>query len=227
MRFSPLLLLLGCGDGLVGPDYLGTPLFGLQGAVVAAESAAPMDPRLSLFWIGYDTRTQARQVVEQRITVDAAFARFDLAVFDTPPPEALTFEGAGIALIVVYADGNDNDALNSDIRAPTDGPDTILGASREHLVVFASETLDADGRAGGILGPLTPGYHLFESNDASCQFLAAAHCRGVGAIRPADPAADITIRLEATPDAVFVPNPAVPQEGSGTTEGNGSLYGPG
>lgn len=220
-----LVALAGCGDGLVDEAYLGTPLFDLRGAVVADEAAAPEDPRLSLFWIGYDSRTQERQVVEQRTTIDAAFARFDLAVFDVPPPEALTFEGAGIALIVVYADGNDNDALNSYVSAPEAGPDTILGASRTHLVVYASEPIEDGGRAGNILGPLEPGYHLFESDDSSCRFLEATRCVGAGGITRVDAATtSISIRLEGTPEAVLVPNPAVP--GMTSAGDSGSLYGP-
>lgn len=229
MRFEVWLsvaCLVACGDGVVGEDYLGTPLFDLAGAVVADEGATPAEPRLSLFWIGYDSRTRERQVVEQRTTVDAAFARFNLAVFEAPPAAALTFEGAGIALIVVYADGNDNGALNSDVRAPEAGPDTILGASRTHLVVYASTPIAADGRAGAILGPLEPGYHLFESDDSSCRFLEAAHCVGAGGLTRVDAAAaPITIRLAASPDAVFVPNPAVPGMTSGVPS-PGSLYGP-
>lgn len=216
---------LGCGDGLVGPDYLGTALLDVRGTVVAAADMPPMEPRLSLFWIGHDSRTQARQVVEQRATVDASFARFNLAVFDPPPPEALTFEGAGIALIVVYADGNENDALNSDGRGFEAGPDTILGASRTHLVVYASDPIGDVERAGAILGPLAPGYHLFEGDGATCQFVMAAHCVGEGSITRVAPDTPIVLRLEASPAAVLVPNPAVPGMDSTGTNSRGSLYG--
>ena len=221
-----IALLLGCGDPIVGDDYLGTPVFALQGAVVQSEPAPVDDARLSLFWIGFDSRTHDRNVVEQRTTLDAAFARFNLAVFDAPPPEALAFDGAGIALLVVYADGNDNDALNADLRSTDGGPDTILGASPTHLVVYATDRLAGEGRAAGILGELEPGYHLFETDDSSCAFARAFDCVGAGGLRKVSPEeAELFIRLESSADAVMVPNPAVPGQGSVTDPPPGSLYG--
>lgn len=222
-----MALLGGCGDPIVGDDYLGTPVFALQGAVVQAAPAPVTDPRLSLFWIGFDSRTHDRSVVEQRTTLDAAFARFELAVFDAPPPEALAFDGAGIALLVVYADGNDNGALNADLRSSDTGPDTILGASPTHLVVYVKDRLTSTGRAVDILGDLEPGYHLFETDDSSCAFARAFDCVGVGALRKVAPDdAALFIRLESSADAVMVPNPAVPgQPNSMTNPPNGSLYG--
>lgn len=230
MRSNALILplLLGCGDPIVGDDYLGTPVFALQGSVVQAEPAPVDDARLSLFWIGLDSRTHDRGVVEQRTTLDSAFARFNLAVFNAPPPEALAFDGAGIALLVVYADGNDNDALNADLRDSDAGPDTILGASPTHLVVYATARLSGAGRAAEILGDLEPGYHLFETDDSSCAFARAFDCVGAGTLRKVQPEdAALFIRLESSPDAVMVPNPAVPGPGGSMTEPPpGNLYGP-
>lgn len=226
-RVLGLGLLLGCGDPLVADRFLGTPAFELSGAV---QQAAPIDAenaRLSLFWIGFDSRSEARHVVEQRATLDTGFARFDLALFDTPPPDALTFDGAGIALVVVYADRNENGALNSDLRTPMEGPDVVLGASRTHLVVYASEALST-GRAANVLGTIGPGYHLFETDDSSCHFVQAAHCVGSGVMREVDAeVAELVIDLHPEPEAVRVPNPEVPgQSGSGTEPPGGSLYGP-
>ncbi len=224
-RISLAVLALGCGDPLVGDAYLGTPAFELHGAVQQAEVAEVSNARLSLFWIGFDSRTQSRQVVEQRATVDSEFARFDLALFDAPPPEALTFDGAGIALVVVYADRNENGALNSDLRSPQEGPDTVLGASVRHLVVYATDALEARGRAAGVLGSIAAGYHLYETDDSSCRFVEAAHCVGQGTLTEVDPSTALLVELHPDPSAVRVPNPAVPgQSGTGTEPGN--LYGP-
>lgn len=221
------LLVVGCGDPLVGEDYLGTPAFEIHGAVQQARGGADVrGARLSLFWIGFDSQTQARQVVEQRVTVDHAFARFDLALFDDPPPEALTFDGAGIALIVVYADRNESGGLNSEVRTPEEGPDVILGAAATHVVAFASRALEPDGRAGRVLGAIDAGYHLFESSDSTCHFIEATQCIGQGALRRVDAAeTDVLLDLHPTPETVVVPNPAVPGSSSGTSTEPGSLYG--
>ncbi len=219
--------MLGYGVPLVGETYLSTPAFEVHGAVHQSRGGTDVDrARLSLFWIGFDSRTQERQVVDQRVTVDHAFARFDLALFDDPPPEALTFDGAGIALIVVYADGNENGQLNSDVRAPEDGPDVILGAAPTHVVAYASQALDGSGRAGDVLGAIDAGYHLFESNNSTCHFIEAVHCIGDGSLRQVDPAETVVLLdLHPTPEAVVVPNPAVPGASSGTSMEPGNLYG--
>ncbi len=218
-------LLLGCGDAIVADTYLGTPAFELGGVVRQSQPTDAENARLSLFWIGFDSRTESRQVVEQRATLDSSFARFDLALFDAPPPEALTFDGAGIALVVVYADRNENGALNSDVRSPTEGPDIVLGASRTHLVVYATDQL-VTGRAANVLGTIDPGYHLFETDDSSCHFIEAVHCVGNGVMREVDAeTTELVIDLHPIPDAVLVPNPEVPGQ-SGTDEPpQGSLYG--
>ncbi len=231
MRWGTITLafVAACGDPVVGPEFLGTPMFSVEGAV---EQTAPLAPqsqdslRLSLFWIGFDSRTRQRPPIEQRTTVDDGLAQFRMTLFDAPKDDALTFDeltegaaGVGLALIVLYADNNTNGALNSYNGALEDGPDTVLGASATHLVAFANASVPAGSPAGLMLGPIGPGYHLFSNvGQATCTFVDAVGCQGQGGLaRVEDPgAANVVLTLHPEPAAVQVPNPEVPGQSSGT-----------
>ena len=242
-------LLCACGDPIVGETYLGEPVFSVRGDIQQAEVAVHSTPnrpssdlRLSLLWVGFDSRTLARHAVEQRTDVDHTFARFEMSLFDVPPTEALLFDGGdptggdtmgarvGIALIVLYADENGNDALNSEVTRLADGPDIVVGASPRHLLVYATADVAPDSLAGTLLGPLTPGYHLFETDGAApCQFAASRGCVGSETLteRAPDEAA-IVLAVHPSAELVTVPNPDVPEPSiSGTsTPPDGNLYAP-
>ncbi len=207
----------------MGETYLGTPVFDLEGSVVA-EGPSPTDElRLSLFWIGFDSIAEERTVVEQRTFLDSGLARFRVSLFDSPGEDALRFEGVGIALLVLYADNNDNGMLN---RGPiSDGPDIVVGASASHLLVYAEEPVSADSLAGKILGAVPAGYHLFENASGhTCTFVYSQGCAGAGTLQRVEGSAEVLLRLEADPEQVQVPNPQVPGESSGTSMEPGSLY---
>lgn len=226
-----MVCTVGCGDPLVGEDYLGTPLFEVHGGVqrvsVGREPADHGEVRLSLFWIGFDSASEQRDVVEQRTDLDPALAGFSMAAFDAPPEEALTFDGGtaavGIALIVLYADGNANEQLNA-AETPETGPDVLLGASETHVVAYADRPVTDGSPAAAILGTVGPGFHLFENSGAhTCPFTSPDGCDGRGALTAVEPeAANVVLTLHDDARAVRVPNPEVPRRppGSGTSSGD-------
>lgn len=237
-RVRWLLVSLGaaaCGDPVVGPGYWGTPSFAVRGSVVEVDGRVetPEDEnlRLSLFWIGFDSRMRQRPNIEQRAEVDSGLATFEMAVFGEPPEEALAFSDLatggtarlGVALIVLYADNNSNGELNS--YAPREeGPDTVLGASDSHLIVFNTEPPHVSSEAAHLFGALAPGYHLFGvTSRSACRFVVAESCTGEGMLLQADPAEEgVVLSLYADEATVRVPSPALPG-GSGTGEA-GNLY---
>lgn len=233
-----LLLAAACGDPVVGPDYLGTSMFSVGGSVAQTGALAPElqdSLRLSLFWIGFDSRSRQRPPIEQHASVDDGLARFRMTLFDPPTAGSLTFDeltqgsaGVGIALIVLYADNNTNGALNSYTPLLEDGPDTVLGASASHLVVFADTSVPASSPAGALLGPVDPGYHLFaNASGTTCLFVRSADCQGVGRLeRVAAEDGNIVLTLYPEATQVEVPNPEVPGGGSGTMPPT-NLYGGG
>lgn len=227
---------VACGDPIVGPKFLGTPALELRGTVLEVERREgefPVSPlRLSLFWIGLDSRERQRPTIEQEAEVDSGLASFQMALFDAPPDDALLFsdlarpgEGEiGIALIVLYADNNANGALNS-YSPREEGPDTVLGASARHLVAYATEALGPDGEAARLLGSIERGYHLFSSTaEATCRFVSAEDCSGEGSLVQVPIDEPVTISVYANPGSVLVPSPTLRPASSGS-EGT-SLYGP-
>ena len=221
-------LASACGDPIVGSDYLGTPEFTVRGSVVQPRGAVNVPAenlRLSLFWIGFDSRNRQRPVHEQHTSLDQAFAAFRMTVFDPPPRDALTFEdlsegGApiGFALIVLYADNNANGALNSYTPLPEDGPDVVLGASASHLVVYSDGTTTPGSRANTMLGTIGPGFHLFANTGGStCAFTESENCKGQGRLTQVGLDESITLTLHGDVAQVLVPNPEIPPSSSGTT----------
>jgi len=226
-----------CGDPLVGPDFLGTPAFGLSGDVQRPEvGASPADEnlRLSLFWIGFDSTSSRLPVIEQHTLLGAGLASFELTLFDAPPEEALRFGDltgsadidVGIALIVLYADRNANELLNAENSRLEESPDVVLGASMDHLVVYTTHAIEQGTAAWDLLGELEAGYHLYSNaGGRTCPFTQNQSCIGEGPLARVDPESEtVVLTLWPTPEQVLVPNPAVPRGTSGTEPDN-NLYG--
>jgi len=211
--------LAGCGGPLVGDGFLGTPALRLEGQVsVKPYAPEPENPRVSLFWLGYDTSNLARSSLEQRVVVDNRFpASFSLAVFDPPPDEARPFvepeTGArlGVAFVAVYADLNDNGMMNSDpLEAPA-GPDMLIGASDRHLVVWADDPVETGSVLGALLAVgIGAGYHLMESTtpEARCNYGDGLGCAGEARVAEVAPDTRLELHVEGDPRAVALPKPA-------------------
>ena len=215
----------GCGDGLVGEDYLGTPWLTLGGQVTVQPAVPePDNPRLSLFWLGYDTTGLARSALEQRVEVENRFpAGFTMSVFDAPPAAALPFAlqdggGLGVAFLAVYADANDNGMMNSDPLVAPAGPDALIGASARHLVLYAEAAVDPSSDAGTRAGGgLEPGYHLMESVEASatCSYSDTLDCRGDPHLVEVAADTPLELTIVGDPRAVVLPKPGGFVEGLG------------
>lgn len=206
------LLLVGCGDPLVGETFLGTPVFSIEGAVVMTPTARTPtdhgDVQISLFWIGVNSLYQPTIGVEQRAELTSGLGEYSMTLFDPPPDDSTTFSDLldsdgefGLALVVVYADGNGDQVLDL-------GVDTLLGASQQHLIGYANRPLEVTDRASDIVGTIEAGYHLFEHDQSSaCRFVEAASCEGEGNLRlvPNDTRVVLTLHQDAA--NVIVPAP--------------------
>jgi hypothetical protein len=223
--------LVGCGDALVGESYLGTPLVTLQGQVtVAPGTEEPANPRLSLFWLGYDTRELSRSALEQRVQVENRFpASFTMALFDPPPIGASPFDDPeqsvriGIAFIAVYADVNENGVMNNDPRV-AEGPDELIGASATHLMLHTDGPIPAGSSMAQFLGgAMEPGYHLMANIEASssCSYSEGLECQGDSHIAkvPADTRLELTI--QGDPRSLTLPRPAAFVDAMAEIEGGG------
>jgi hypothetical protein len=186
--------------------------------------AEPSRPRLSLFWLGFDTTDLSRSAMEQRVEVENRFpAAFTMAVFDPPPDEAMPYHEpddptarVGVAFLAVYADLNDNGMMNSDsFRA--EGPDQLIGASPHHFLIYASQGLPEGTETARLLGvPVEPGYTLLVSStaeargDATCGYGADLECGAGKAVLLPVADDDTLLELEITgdPRSVVLPKPA-------------------
>ncbi len=213
-----------CGDPLVGEDFLGTPTLTLTGQVTVRPGVPePSRPRLSLFWLGFDTTDLSRSSMEQRVEVENRFpATFSMAVFDPPPDEAMPYHEpddptarVGVAFLAVYADLNENGFMNSN-SFDAQGPDQLIGASPHHVLVYASKGLPEGTETSRLLGlPLEPGYSLLVSSsidsrgDSSCVYGAELQCQGKAMLSATTPGTSpLELEITGNPQTVVLPQPA-------------------
>ncbi len=204
-----LALASGCGDPLVGPQYLGEQVFAVGGSVVQMGGRIPAshgELKLSLFWIGGGADAQ----VEQSAELGSGLASFSLTLFDPPPAAASTFgdlrgDGGrlGLALIALYADADADGRLDRD-------SELLLGASARHLIGWTDGPLPAGSAAASLLGTVGRGYQLFEYDGPdACALVSAASCAGAGRLAPVVATSTVVLTLWDAPEAVMVPSPAL------------------
>ena len=147
-----LVFCVGC-DALAPSDYVGEPLFSLEGTF-ATRANAPDDPLggVALLWqdpAGPDGPGVASTVVPVAIAFPASF-HVDIPV---PPPEIaqFTFADSDIAIAEAYVFVVESTADHAVPR----------GGERVHAVVWASANVPDGSLAADYLGgPVTAGYHL-------------------------------------------------------------------
>lgn len=211
MKYLGLVLILaGCGEPLVGSSYLGTELFKLGGVVVQPNHRIPAMHgalALSLFWIGGQAASDAR--VEQHAQLDSGFSEYSMTLFDPPPAGAAGFSDLlpggelSIGVIVLYADKDTSGSLDL-------ASDLLLGASADHVVVFASAPVSAGTPAAALLGELDAGYHTYRNDGpSSCRFVEAASCAPQGTLTATT--GPVSLSLWPTAEEVVVPAPAARQ----------------
>lgn len=145
-------LVAGC-DSLAADDYVGEPLFTLQGTF-ATTANAPDDPLGGVALLWQDTRSAdgpgvATTVVPVAIQFPASF-RVDIPV---PPPDAakFTFPDTAVQIAEAYV-----------FVVETSGAKiTPRGGERVHAVVWASADVAEGTQAADYLGgAIAAGYHL-------------------------------------------------------------------
>lgn len=210
-RFSLLFLALaGCGDPLVGPSYVGTPELEVRGVVRQAGSRIPSAHgplKLSVFWIG--AAGGGGGAVEQEARLESGIAEYSMKLFDAPTSEASGFTALmpdsplALGVIALYADKDDNGRLDL-------STDLLIGASAQHLVVFAGRAIAAESPAAALLGSLGPGYHVVQHDRASsCHFVDAARCAPEGGLVEVVQPSTVALTLWQFPEEVVVPAPAL------------------
>ena len=151
LRFV-LVLLVGC-DALAPSDYVGEPLFTIEGTFAASQNA-PEDPLggVALLWQdpnGPGGPGVASTTVPVAIQFPASF-KVDVPV--PPPDEArFAFDDGEVTLAEAYVF----------VVETTEGHVVPRGGERVHVLVWASDDVDGASLAANYLGgPISAGYHL-------------------------------------------------------------------
>ncbi len=147
MQWCVLVLLAAC-DPLAGGDYVGEPLFILEGTLSAPDDRVG---GVALLW--QDPSGAGGPGVETTaVPVALAFpAAFKVSI-PAPPPPAVRFELDGISLAEAY--------VYAVVDPAAERPEP-RGLARTHVVVFAaSEVPEGSAAAAYLGGPLAAGYHL-------------------------------------------------------------------
>ena len=150
-----VLLLVGLAacDSLAASDYVGEPLFELQGTF-ATTANAPDDPLGGIALLWQDTRSAdgpgvATTVVPVAIQFPASFR----VAIPVPPPEAakFTFPDSEVQIAEAYV-----------FVVETSGSRVVPhGGERVHAVVWASADVGEGTQAADYLGgAISAGYHL-------------------------------------------------------------------
>lgn len=146
-------LLVGC-DPLAGSDYVGQPMFTLQGTF-ASKANAPSSPVGGVALLWQDAQGAGGPgVAATTVPVSIEFpAAFDVAVPGPPPAVARFRIGAGepeLAEAYVY--------VVADVKAPRQTP---RGMDREHVLVWAGADVTQGSPSAMYLGgAVSAGYHL-------------------------------------------------------------------
>jgi len=145
-------VLAGC-DSLAASDYVGEPLFELQGTF-ATTANAPEDPLGGIALLWQDTRSAdgpgvATTVVPVAIQFPASFR----VAIPVPPPDAAKF---------TFADSDVQIAEAYVFVVETSGTKVVPhGGERVHAVVWASADVSEGTQAADYLGgAIGAGYHL-------------------------------------------------------------------
>ncbi len=147
MRSCVLVLLAAC-DPLAGGDYVGEPLFTLEGTLSAPDDRVG---GVALLW--QDPRGAGGPGIETTaVPVTLAFPAAFRVSIPSPPPSSVRFELDGIELAEAYIYA---------VADPTAKRPEPRGLARTHVVVFAaSDVPDGSAAAAYLGGPLAAGYHL-------------------------------------------------------------------
>lgn len=135
------LALAGCGGNLAGPDYQAPPLATLKGQITNAQGlTTTQSVRAALVWRTPTAQATGGFLLAQDVAVSASFpSSFTLALSALPPAAALESRGTSSVaqgVLLVYADGNNNQTLDLPTRTDQAWPDLILGAEESLTITY-------------------------------------------------------------------------------------------
>jgi hypothetical protein len=169
-----LSLLAGC-DSLADGDYVGEPMFRLDGTLVTATKQPSSASGVALAWQdpgGAGGPGVATTIVPVQTELPATVK----IVVPLPPPAAarFAFDDADVELAEAFV-------LLVDDAAPRP---ISHGIVRDRVVVFATADVAADTQAADYLGgPISAGYHLrrlVQGAPGAAQLLMIERCIAVG-----------------------------------------------
>jgi hypothetical protein len=171
-----LTTAVGCGDTLVGGDYLGDGTMRLHG-IIAVSVDVPARPMVGAVWLGYSALVDPAAEPEPAAypITSIGFANFEASVWRRPPSVGRYLLADGsilpatirIARLVVFDDVDRDGRFavtgNEDELA---APDRLLARSNDSALLFVRDApVDADAlNAAGVIvtnwNEASPGYHL-------------------------------------------------------------------
>lgn len=165
-----LLATAACGDPIADGDYLGEPLFQLQGRIVGdAGTSVIRRPYLGLLWVnplGVDGSFEFVSSIVP-ITQPRFPGEFSINLFDAPPDRVhFPIGSADIALgmAVVLDDVNGDGRFELDPFAGIVPPDVVFGGSRQLIAhVRNLGSAECQAWAFGVSEPIESGFHLMRS----------------------------------------------------------------
>jgi hypothetical protein len=133
--------LVGCGNGLAGPDYVAPALATLNGQITNAQGlTTTQSVRAALVWRTVTAQANGSFLLAQDVAVSASFpSSFTLAISALPPSSALVPRGGSSVaqgVLLVYEDGNGNGTLDLPARTDQAWPDAILGAQESLTITY-------------------------------------------------------------------------------------------
>lgn len=157
LKWLPALALLGCGDGLVEPGYVGAPIYSHPFFVISVNAPLPENPRWAVFWFPDGLATPDFDApVEQPGSSRRLEASVGALNLFARPGDALlarTATGAryGIGRLFAYADTNNNRLRDPD--------EPLIGHDKYGLYYAPVDLSAADSPTGR---PMPAGHHRIE-----------------------------------------------------------------
>ena len=154
--FALLSVLVACGDGIVGTEYRGEPLYSFEGIILTFMDEVPEEEitRVALGWnksseLNFDL---GNLQLQDSLSATVRFPSiFEVNVFY--PPETELFDGLegewALAYVLIYSDDNRNERLDEG---------ELIGGAPEQALLYSRTELEAQESPTG--QPLPAGYHI-------------------------------------------------------------------
>ncbi len=156
LALSLIWATLSCGDGLVGAEYRGTPLFSFDGIILTFLDDIP-DEETTLVALGWSMSSNVSFDVSQLEIQNSASTSvrfpsiFEVNIFYPPSNGIFSESGAewSLAYVLVYSDENRNKLLDEG---------ELIGGAPEQGLLYSRGDLNAEDSPTG--QPLPAGFHI-------------------------------------------------------------------